>query len=277
MPLILITNDDGITAGGIKALVGVARNFGEVIVVAPDSPQSAQGHAITIEQPIFVRKSDVFGSEVEAYECSGTPVDCVKLAKSVLLKGRTPDLCVSGINHGSNAAINILYSGTLSAAMEASLEGIPSIGFSFLDFKADANFSVCLPFVAKLIDHVLTNGMAEGNLYNVNIPNLPAEAIRGLKVCRQAEARWVEEYVHAQDPRGRPYYWLSGKFVNKEDREDADANALLEGYVTLVPSHHDLTNYAALTRLQENQGDLQPDRQVSGAAQPTGSQQLEQF
>jgi 5'-nucleotidase len=277
MPLILITNDDGITAGGIKALVGEAKKFGDVIVVAPDSPQSAQGHAITIELPVFVRESDVFGPEVEAYECSGTPVDCVKLAKSVLLKGRTPDLCVSGINHGSNAAINILYSGTLSAAMEASLEGIPSIGFSFLDFRADADFSVCLPFVAKLIDHVLTDGMEEGNLYNVNIPNLPAEDIRGLKVCRQAEARWVEEYIHATDPRGRPYYWLSGKFVNKEGREDADANALLEGYVTLVPSQHDLTNHAALARLQQTEANLQPDGLHKNNGQRTGKQRLEQF
>jgi len=247
MPLILVTNDDGITAKGLKALVTSARKFGDVLVVAPDSPQSAQGHAITIERPVFVRESDVFGPGVEAYECSGTPVDCVKIAKSVLLDGRTPDLCVSGINHGSNAAINIIYSGTLSAAMEASLEGTPSIGFSFLDYQADADFSVCAPYVEKLIAHVLEHGMEDGNLYNVNIPNLPAGQIRGIKVCRQAEARWVEEYVKGEDPRGRPYYWLTGKFVNNETREDADANALQAGFVSLVPSHHDLTNQNLLT------------------------------
>jgi len=277
MPLILITNDDGITAGGLKELVSVAREYGDVLVVAPDSPQSAQGHAITIERPVFVRESDVFGPDVEAFECSGTPVDCVKLAKSVLLNGRTPDICVSGINHGSNAAINIIYSGTMSAAMEASLEGTPSIGFSFLDYRADADFTVCRPYVARLIDHVLTEGMAEGNLYNVNIPNLPADQIKGIKVCRQAEARWVEEYVRGEDPRGRPYYWLTGKFVNEEPRKDADANALQNGYVSLVPSHHDLTNYKALSELQEIEARLQPPESGNSAGQGSKKQRLEQF
>lgn len=277
MPLILITNDDGITAAGIRALVTTAREFGEVLVVAPDSPQSAQGHAITIERPVFVRESKVFGEDVEAFECSGTPVDCVKLAKSVLLNGRQPDLCLSGINHGSNAAINILYSGTLSAAMEASLEGIPSIGFSFLDYRADADFSACLPYVRQLISHVLTHGMAVGNLYNVNIPNLPEGQIRGIKVCRQAEARWVEEYVKGEDPRGRPYYWLSGKFVNNDPAEDADANALVAGYVSLVPSQHDLTNYAALEQLQAMEAVLQPPDQSTYTQRSGQKQQLEQF
>lgn len=257
-PLILVTNDDGITAGGIAALVGVARELGDVLVVAPDSPQSAQGHAITISVPVFVRESDVFGPDVEAYECSGTPVDCVKLAKSVLLNGRTPDLCVSGINHGSNAAINILYSGTLSAAMEASLEGVPSIGFSFLNYEADADFSVCLPYARHLIDFVLRNGMAEGSLFNVNIPDLPANQIRGMMICRQAEARWVEEYTSNQDPRGRSYYWLTGRFVNEDEGKDTDAYALENGYVSLVPSLHDLTNYRALDSLRTIENDLQP-------------------
>lgn len=277
MPLILVTNDDGITAGGLKTLVNSARKFGDVLVVAPDSPQSAQGHAITIERPVFVRESNAFGPDVEAYECSGTPVDCVKIAKSVLLNGRTPDLCVSGINHGSNAAINIIYSGTLSAAMEASLEGIPSIGFSFLDYRADADFGVCLPYVEKLIAHVLDHGMENGNLYNVNIPNLPAEQIQGIKVCRQAEARWVEDYVKGEDPRGRPYYWLAGKFVNNEKREDADANALQAGYVSLVPSHHDLTNHQALSKLKAIEADLQPAEIGTEARTDAKKQQLNQF
>lgn len=276
MPLILVTNDDGITAGGIAELVAIAKTFGEVLVVAPDSPQSAQGHAITIEHPIFVRESDVFGPDVEAYECSGTPVDCVKIAKSILLKGRTPDLCLSGINHGSNAAINIIYSGTLSAAMEASLEGIPSIGFSFLDYRADADFSVCRPYVRVLVEDVLANGMAEGSLYNVNIPNLPAEQIQGIRVCRQAEARWVEEYQEGHDPRGRPYYWLTGKFVNEDDRDDTDAKALQEGYISVVPSHHDLTNYPALEKLREREASLQVEGRKSALSAP-GKQQLEQF
>ncbi len=277
-PLILVTNDDGITAGGIAALVEVAKAFGDVLVVAPDSPQSAQGHAITISIPVFVRESDALGENVEAYECSGTPVDCVKLAKSVLLKGRTPDLCLSGINHGSNAAINILYSGTLSAAMEASLEGIPSIGFSFLNYRADADFSVCLPYIRHLVDFVLTNGMAEGSLFNVNIPDLPAEEIKGLRVCRQAEARWVEEYAKAEDPRGRPYYWLTGRFVNDDPRTDTDAYALEHGYVSLVPSLHDLTNHAALRALQTIETGLQPASAAGpDTLAPSKEQRLEQF
>jgi 5'-nucleotidase len=277
-PLILVTNDDGITAGGIAALVSEARRFGDVLVVAPDSPQSAQGHAITISVPVFVRESDAFGPDVEAYECSGTPVDCVKLAKSVLLDGRTPDLCLSGINHGSNAAINILYSGTLSAAMEASLEGIPSIGFSFLNYRADADFTPCLPYVRHLIDFVLTNGMAEGSLFNVNIPDLPEGDIRGLRVCRQAEARWVEEYTKSEDPRGRPYYWLTGRFVNEDERTDTDAYALEHGYVSLVPSLHDLTNTRALTSLQSIEANLQPEGvEYADAEGEFRDQRLEQF
>lgn len=277
MPLILITNDDGITAGGIRELVSIAQQYGEVIVVAPDGPQSAQGHAITIEQPIFVRKSTALGPDIEAYECSGTPVDCVKIAKSVLLKGRVPDLCLSGINHGSNAAINIIYSGTMSAAMEASLEGIPSIGFSFLNYRAEADFSVCRPYVKKLTEFVLANGMEEGSLFNVNIPDLPAEQIQGIRVCRQAEARWVEEYQAGQDPRGRPYYWLTGKFVNEDEREDTDANALQQGFVSLVPSHHDLTNHSALKKLQGIESFLQPENIGDSGASPASEQQLEQF
>lgn len=277
MPLILVTNDDGITAQGIRELVTIAQDFGDVLVVAPDSPQSAQGHAITIETPVFVRKSDVFGPEVEAYECSGTPVDCVKIAKSVLLNGRKPDLCISGINHGSNAAINIIYSGTLSAAMEASLEGIPSIGFSFLDYRADADFSACRPYVRKLVAFVLSEGMESGNLFNVNIPKLPAGEIRGIKVCRQAEARWVEEYQEGQDPRGRTYYWLTGRFVNEDERVDTDAKALQDGYVSLVPSHHDLTNYIALAKWQAREAELQPEGVDNKPGKPGASQQLEQF
>ncbi len=275
-PLILVTNDDDITAGGIKALIGVAKEFGDVLVVAPDSPQSAQGHAITISQPIFLRESSLHPG-TEAYECSGTPVDCVKLAKSVVLDGRTPDLCVSGINHGSNAAINILYSGTMSAAMEASLEGIPSIGFSFLDYRHDADFSACLPYVRQIMKYVLEQGMEVGSLFNVNIPNLPLEEIRGIKVCRQADARWVEEYEKHQDPRGRDYYWLTGRFVNEDQREDTDAHALEAGYVSLVPSGHDLTHLPALERWQALEGELQLPDQAEVKSGSGKEQQLEQF
>lgn len=250
-PLILVTNDDGITAHGIRALVEVAKTLGDVIVVAPDSAQSGMGHAITIANPIRLHPVNVFKGVEACYECSGTPVDCVKLAQNVVLKGRKVDLCVSGINHGSNASINIIYSGTLSAAMEASLEGIPSIGFSLLDYSHEADFEPCKPFVNQIMQYVLENGMGHGNLLNVNIPKLSTEEIKGIKVCRQADARWVEEFVEATDPRGQKYYWLTGRFVNEDLDPDTDIWALDNGYVSVVPSMHDLTNYEALKRMKD--------------------------
>lgn len=244
-PLILVTNDDGITAPGIRALVESASLFGEVVVVAPDSPQSGQGHAITISKPINLKKSTAFEG-IEAYECSGTPVDCVKLAKAVILKDRTIDLCVSGINHGSNAATNILYSGTMSAAMEASIVGVPAIGFSLLDFSHDADFEASKPFVQHLIKTLLENGLKDAYLLNVNIPALPRDEIKGIKLCRQADSGWEEDFMESQDPRGQKYYWLTGHFVNKDKGEDTDIWALERNYISVVPSMHDLTAYKAL-------------------------------
>lgn len=258
-PLILVTNDDGITAPGIRALVGVAAEIGEVVVVAPDSPQSGMGHAITVSDPIRLHPSRAFSEmNIQAYECSGTPVDCVKLAKNVVLKDREIDICVSGINHGSNASINIIYSGTLSAAMEASLEGIPSIGFSHLDYAYSADFRPGLPFIKQLIEYVLAHGLQAGSLLNVNIPDLPVGEIKGLKVCRQADARWVEEFHEAIDPRGQKYYWLTGRFVNDDSGPDTDIAALESGYISVVPSMHDLTNYEALEGLKAIEGQEVP-------------------
>jgi 5'-nucleotidase len=244
-PLILVTNDDGITSTGIRALVEVASELGEVVVVAPNSPQSAKGHALTIYDPLRLYPSRVFPG-IQAWECSGTPVDCVKLAKHVALKGRNIDLCVSGINHGSNASINILYSGTMSAAMEASLEGIDSIGFSLLDFSHDADFEPAQHYVRTIMQRVLAQPMQHGKLLNVNIPKRPLADIKGIKICRQAEGRWVEEFKEGKDPAGQPYYWLTGKFIVEDTRDDADINALEQGYVSVVPSMHDLTNYKAM-------------------------------
>ena len=249
-PLILVTNDDGITAPGIRNLVEIASELGEVIVVAPDSPQSGQGHAITLSKPLRLKPVSTFGKNIIAYECSGTPVDCVKLGKYIVLKGRTPDICLSGINHGSNASINILYSGTMSAAMEASIEGINSIGFSLLDFSWDANFEHCREHVKALVAHVLKNGLEECNLLNVNIPNAANGPIKGFKVCRQAEAFWNENYVKGTDPHGRPYYWLAGEFENHDKGEDTDIWALENGYISIVPSGHDLTVYKAFNDLK---------------------------
>ncbi len=243
--LILITNDDGVFAPGLAALVKLASQFGEVVVVAPNSPQSGMGHAITINQPIRLNRIHSF-SGIDAYECSGTPVDCVKLAKNVLLKNRTIDICLSGINHGSNASINIIYSGTMSAAMEAALERIPSIGFSLLDYSFDADFEASEQFIASIIKTALSEGIQNCNLLNVNIPKLKREDIKGIKICKQAEGHWDEEFKEAKDPRNQPYYWLTGKFVCTELDTKSDIWALENGFISIVPSGHDLTVYGAL-------------------------------
>ncbi|TVQ51214.1 MAG: 5'/3'-nucleotidase SurE [Saprospirales bacterium] len=245
-PLILVTNDDGMFAPGINNLVNVAKQFGEVVVVAPDSPQSAKGHGVTMSLPLRLNKVEVFGPQVEAYECSGTPVDCVKLAKHIILKDRQIDLCLSGINHGSNASINIIYSGTMSAAMEASLEGIPSIGFSLLDYSFDADFYASSHYATRITEYVLKNGIHGCNLLNVNIPKLSMKEIKGIKICRQAEGRWIEEFSEGIDPRNQKYYWLTGRFVIDDHGKDTDIHALESGYVSVVPSMHDLTNYPSI-------------------------------
>lgn len=248
-PLILVTNDDGMFAPGIKRLVEITSQMGEVIVVAPNSPQSAKGHAVTLADPLRLNRVKVFG-DIEAYECSGTPVDCVKLAKNILLKRRKIDLCVSGINHGSNASINILYSGTISAAMEASIEGIDSIGFSLEDYSMDANFDPATPWVKQIIQHVLINGMQQTKLLNINIPHPSLGPIRGMKICRQSEGRWEEEFVEGEDPRGQKFYWLTGNFSSRDTGPGTDINALREGYISIVPSSHDLTHHLAIPDLR---------------------------
>jgi 5'-nucleotidase len=241
-PLILVTNDDGIYAKGIRCLVEALRPFGEVVVVAPDSPRSAQSNALTIGELLRVRKVSVFEG-IEAYECSGTPVDCVKIARRTLLKDRPIALCVSGINHGSNASINVIYSGTMSAAMEASIGGIKAIGFSALDFSSDADFSASQHIVAQLVPWALANDLGGKQLWNVNIPKIATNELKGIRFCRQAKAHWVEEYVERTDPNGRNYYWLTGKFINEDQGEDTDIWALENGYVSIVPCQFDLTDY----------------------------------
>lgn len=247
-PLILITNDDGIHAPGIIALVKVAQKFGDVFVVAPDQPQSGMGHAITINSTIRVEKINAHVG-AEAWSCSGTPVDCVKMAVNKLLP-RKPDLCLSGINHGANHSINIIYSGTMSAAMEGAIEGIPSIGFSLLNYSIDADFSATQYFCEKIISSVLENGLPQGVCLNVNVPKLRADEIKGVKVCRQAKGTWIEELDERTDPSGRKYYWLTGFFKNFETEvHDTDAWALENGFVSVVPSQFDLTSYSAIKDL----------------------------
>jgi len=248
-PLILVTNDDGVVAPGIKALVEVVKRIGIPIVVAPDKPQSGQGHAITITSPIRLKKVDQFEG-VESYACTGTPVDCVKLARNILLQDRKIDLCVSGINHGSNAALNILYSGTMSAAMEASIDGINAVGFSLLDFAFDADFSGTQHYAEIIIRRMLESKPQNGTLLNVNIPKLPLSDIKGMKICRQGEGRWIENYKVSEDPRGGEYYWLDGTFQKGDYDEDTDLNALKNGYISIVPSQHDLTDYQNMDKLK---------------------------
>lgn len=245
--LILVCNDDGITAPGIRALVAVAKEFGDVVVVAPDKPQSAMGHAITINATIRVNPVKVDG--VIEYACSGTPVDCVKLAVNKILH-RKPDLLVSGINHGSNASINVIYSGTMSAAMEGAMEQIPSIGFSLLDHSIDADFSAAQDVARILIAQALENEMPDRICLNVNIPNVSKDLIKGIKVCRQAIANWEEEFEERKDPSGKPYFWLTGIFKNYDSGTDTDIWALENNYVSVVPCQFDITAHTTLNHFK---------------------------
>jgi 5'-nucleotidase len=242
-PNILVVNDDGITAPGIKVLIHVMKEIGRVVVVAPDSPQSGMGHAITIGKPLRVDKVDLYDG-VEMYSCSGTPVDCVKIAVTKIFKGKKPDLCVSGINHGLNNGINVLYSGTMSAAVEGAIEGIPSIGFSLDDYTWQADFSHVEKYIKEIALQVLSNGMPTATLLNVNFP--AGSHIKGVKVCRQANAKWSEDFDERIDPYKRPYYWISGVFEVNDRGEDTDSWALDNHYVSLVPIQFDMTAHHAI-------------------------------
>ena len=247
--LILIVNDDGINAPGIRKLISIMNDFGEVVVVAPDGPQSGKGHAITIESTIRCDKVIIDDGPQIEYSCSGTPVDCVKLAVNKLIT-RKPNLCVAGINHGSNSSINVIYSGTMSAAVEGALEGIPSIGFSLLDYSHEANFSEGEKYIREITQSVLNNGLPDGVCLNVNIPkSVDDKKIKGIKVCRQAKANWVEEFDEREDPKGRKYYWLTGKFVNYDKGDDTDERALENHYISVVPVQFDVTAYHAISKL----------------------------
>ncbi|EAZ79249.1 5'/3'-nucleotidase SurE [Algoriphagus machipongonensis] len=250
-PLILVSNDDGITSKGIRVLVSIMKKLGEVVVVAPDSPQSGMGHAITIGETLRLSEEEIF-EEVDAYKSSGTPADCVKLAKHYLLKDRVPDLVVSGINHGSNTSISVLYSGTMSAAIEGAMEGLPSIGFSLCDFSSKADFSHVEYWVENIAKQVLENGIPKGIALNVNFPPKRNEPIKGIKVCRQADAKWQEEFAERYDPNGRKYFWLAGNFVNFDKGEDNDEWAIANNYVSIVPCQYDLTAHHAISQINKD-------------------------
>lgn len=248
-PVILVTNDDGVMAPGIYNLVQAVQGLGKIVVVAPDKPQSGMGHAITIGSPLRLQQVKI-AEGVEAWSCNGTPVDCVKLAVDKILH-RKPDLCVSGINHGANHSINVIYSGTMSAAIEASIENIPSIGFSLLDYSMEADFSAARKYARIIVEQML-KGKADKHLcLNVNFPAVSDTLIKGIKVCRQAYAKYEEDFDERKDPAGRKYFWLTGAFVNFDKGKDTDVWALSNNYVSVVPVQFDLTNYVLKSKLEK--------------------------
>lgn len=250
LPLILVSNDDGITSPGIRHLVEIMSTIGEVVVVAPNKPQSGMGHAITIGEALRLDKVAIFEG-IMAYECSGTPADCIKLAKHYVLKDRKPDIVVSGINHGKNSAISVIYSGTMSAAIEAAIEDLPAIGFSLCDYRHDADFDHTTSYIRNIVLSTLSYGLPRNIALNVNIPAKSDEPIKGLRICRQAKGHWGEEFDERKDPYGRNYFWLTGKFIDKDKGEDTDEWALENNYISIVPCQYDLTAHFALGILNE--------------------------
>jgi 5'-nucleotidase len=248
-PVILVTNDDGITAPGIRNLVESVKDLGKIIVVAPDKPQSGMGHAITIGHPLRLHPVQAF-NDIEAYQCTGTPVDCVKLAVDKILH-RKPDICLSGINHGANHSINVIYSGTMSAAVEAAIESIPSIGFSLLDYSIEADFTAAKMYARLIVEKMLSTKLDKHTILNVNFPAVDKKLIRGVKMCRQAYAKYEEDFLERDDPHGRKYFWLTGEFVNFDKGRDTDVWALNNNYVSVVPVQFDMTNYVLKSKLEK--------------------------
>lgn len=241
-PLILITNDDGHDAKGIEILTKLMMQIGDVVVVAPDGPRSAQSNALTVTHPIrfkFLEEKE----GLKRYSCTGTPTDCVKLALNEIVE-RQPDLLVSGINHGSNAAINVIYSGTMGAVLEGCENGVLSIGFSICDYAYDADFTKFEPFILNIARTALEKGLPHATCLNVNSPK---GDIAGVRVVRQCDGRWAKEFAKRSDPQGRSYFWLTGHFENHEpEATDTDEWALSQGYISIVPTKIDLTAYDAM-------------------------------
>ena len=246
-PLILITNDDGIQAKGLQALIDVMKTIGKVVVVASEESMSGKGHSITVRTPLRI-KAVITKNGYEEYSTNGTPVDCVKLGEQIILKQK-PDLVVSGINHGSNATVNIIYSGTMAAVLEACIDEIPAIGFSLLDYSSDADFEPCKIHIKTITENVIKNGLPKGVCLNVNIPVASSSEIKGIKVCRQADARWVEEFDERKDPQNKSYYWLTGRFEKRESDNQTDLWALENNYISVVPVNYDFTAHKALSEI----------------------------
>ncbi|HOW26719.1 MAG TPA: 5'/3'-nucleotidase SurE [Bacteroidales bacterium] len=246
---ILISNDDGVNAPGINVLAAVMRNYGRVCIVAPQEPMSGMGHAVTVRHPLRLRKLEE-EEGFSRYSCNGTPADAVKLGIQVVLRSK-PDLLVSGINHGSNASINILYSGTMAAVLEGVISGVPSIGFSLADYSYHADFSACAKYVRIVVENVLNHGLPAGTCLNVNIPPVAADRIRGVRICKQGQGMWMEEFDERKDPHNREYYWLTGAFASIPNGRDTDDWALENNYVSVVPAHMDLTAYPAIELIKK--------------------------
>ena len=248
-PTIMVTNDDGVNAPGIRTLINIMRRIGDVVVVAPDRPRSAQGHSITVSRPLRVKKLFEENGYSE-YGCNGTPVDCVKLGRQVILR-RQPDLLVSGINHGSNASINVIYSGTMAAVFEAAIDKIPAIGFSISDYSHKADLSHIEEYVESITRDVLEKGLPTGVCLNVNMPARGTKRIKGVKICRQSMGSWIEEFDERVDPRGRDYYWITGVFSNPDQVNGTDTWAIAHNYVSVVPMKFDFTDYEAMKVVEE--------------------------
>ena len=248
-PLILITNDDSVKAPGIRALISYIRPYGRVVVVAPDRPQSGTAHAVTIAHPL---RLELIAKETdyEEYSCNGTPADCVKLAFKIVMR-RRPDFLFSGINHGSNASINIIYSGTMAAVLEGALAGVPSVGFSLNNYNLNANFQSAEKFIKTIASTVIENGLPLGVCLNVNIPDVPEHEIKGIKICRQAEGTWQEDFDEREDPHGREYYWMKGVYAMIGNGQDTDQWAMNNNYIAIVPVQYDLTANQAIETLRK--------------------------
>jgi 5'-nucleotidase len=248
-PLILITNDDGVDARGLQTLCNVAVDFGDVVVMAPEHNLSGKSHSLTTDKPLRVNEIKQENG-LGIFACDGTPADCVKLATEHFCP-RQPDMVLSGINHGSNSSINVLYSGTMGAVLEATALGLNAVGFSLLNHNPQADFSACIPYTRAIIANVLEHGLPEGVALNVNIPRLEASQIKGMRICHQAKAKWLDCFEQRVDPRGRPYWWLTGKFVCDNPPDTSDEWALANGYVSVVPTRTDFTAYDTIDELKK--------------------------
>lgn len=248
-PFILISNDDGVYAKGLAVLIKIARRFGDVMVVASERGESGMSHAITIKHPIRITKvKEEEGLQI--FSINGTPTDSIKVALNQLVE-RKPDIVLSGINHGSNASISVIYSGTLGAAREGCLNQIPSLGFSLLNHDKDADFSTVAHYLPQIIEQALEKGIADQTFLNINFPDIAIDKVKGFKICRQTKGVWKEEYESRTDPHGGTYYWLTGAFKNFEpDAEDTDEWALAHDYIAIVPTKIDATSYTELDNIK---------------------------